>query len=63
MLWNNAIVDIYLVTILAFPFLEQKIRMQETSVEYEVRPEDGGDIILRNISWLSTDYMKLCPRK
>jgi hypothetical protein len=26
-------------------------------------PEDGGDIFLRNIGWLSTDYMALYPRR
>jgi hypothetical protein len=26
-------------------------------------PEEGGDISLRNIGWLSTDYMALYPRR
>jgi hypothetical protein len=26
-------------------------------------PEDGGDMFLRNIRFLSTDYMVLYPRK
>jgi hypothetical protein len=26
-------------------------------------PEDGVDIFLRNVSWLSTDYTALCPRR
>jgi hypothetical protein len=26
-------------------------------------PEDGGDMFLRNVGWLSTDYMTLYPRK
>jgi hypothetical protein len=26
-------------------------------------PEDGGDIFLRNVGWLSTDYMALYPRR
>jgi hypothetical protein len=26
-------------------------------------PEDGGDIFLQNIGWLSMDYMALCPRR
>jgi hypothetical protein len=26
-------------------------------------PEDGGDIFLRIISWYSTDYMALHPRR
>jgi hypothetical protein len=24
---------------------------------------EGGDIFLRNVSWLSTDYMAVCPRR
>jgi hypothetical protein len=24
-------------------------------------PEDGGDIFLQNVGWLSTDYTALCP--
>jgi hypothetical protein len=26
-----------------------------------IDPEDGGDIILRNVSWISTDYMTVYP--
>jgi hypothetical protein len=26
-------------------------------------PEDGGDMFLRNINWLSTDYTALYPRR
>jgi hypothetical protein len=26
-------------------------------------PEDGGDMFLRNVGRLSTDYMALCPRR
>jgi hypothetical protein len=26
-------------------------------------PEDGGDMFLRNVSCLSTDYTALCPRR
>jgi hypothetical protein len=26
-------------------------------------PEDGGDIFLLNVGWLSTDYMALNPRR
>jgi hypothetical protein len=26
-------------------------------------PEDRGDMFLRNVGWLSTDYMALCPRR
>jgi hypothetical protein len=26
-------------------------------------PEDGGDTFLRNVGWLSTDYMALYPRR
>jgi hypothetical protein len=26
-------------------------------------PEDGGDMLLRNIGWLSTDYTTLYPRR
>jgi hypothetical protein len=26
-------------------------------------PEDGGDIFLRNVGYLSTDYMALYPRR
>jgi hypothetical protein len=26
-------------------------------------PEDGGDIFLRNVVWLSTDYTTLYPRR
>jgi hypothetical protein len=26
-------------------------------------PEDGGDMFLRNVGWLSTDYMALYPRR
>jgi hypothetical protein len=63
LLWNKAIVDINRVTILAFSSSEQKTRMQQPSVKYAVEPEDGGDMILRKISWLLTDYMPLYPRK
>jgi hypothetical protein len=27
-----------------------------------VEPEDGGDMFLRNVHWLSTRYKALCPR-
>jgi hypothetical protein len=26
-------------------------------------PEDGGDMFLRNVGWLSSDYTALCPRR
>jgi hypothetical protein len=26
-------------------------------------PEDGGDMFLRNVGWLSTDYTALYPRR
>jgi hypothetical protein len=26
-------------------------------------PEDGGDMFLRNVGWLSTDYTVLYPRR
>jgi hypothetical protein len=26
-------------------------------------PEDGDDTFLRNVGWLSRDYMVLCPRR
>jgi hypothetical protein len=26
-------------------------------------PEDGGEMFLRNVRWLSTDYMALYPRR
>jgi hypothetical protein len=26
-------------------------------------PEDGGDMFLRDVGWLSTDYMALYPRR
>jgi hypothetical protein len=26
-------------------------------------PEDGGDVFLRNVWWLSTDYAALYPRR
>jgi hypothetical protein len=26
-------------------------------------PKDGGDVILRNMYWLSADYMALYPRR
>jgi hypothetical protein len=26
-------------------------------------PEDGSDMIIRNVGSLSTDYMALCPRR
>jgi hypothetical protein len=26
-------------------------------------PEDGGDMLLRNVGWLSTDYTLLCSRR
>jgi hypothetical protein len=26
-------------------------------------PEDGGDIFLRNVGWLSTDYIALYPSR
>jgi hypothetical protein len=26
-------------------------------------PEDGGDVFLRNVSWHSTDYTALYPRR
>jgi hypothetical protein len=26
-------------------------------------PDDGGDMLLRNVGWLSTDYTALYPRK
>jgi hypothetical protein len=25
--------------------------------------EDGGSVFLRNVGWLSPDYMALCPRR
>jgi hypothetical protein len=28
-----------------------------------IYPEDGGDIFLQNIDWLSTEYMVLYPRR
>jgi hypothetical protein len=27
------------------------------------RPENGGDMFLRNVGWLSTDYTALYPRR
>jgi hypothetical protein len=26
-------------------------------------PEDGGNLLLQNIGWLSVDYMELCPKR
>jgi hypothetical protein len=26
-------------------------------------PENGGDIFLKTVSWLSVDYMASCPRR
>jgi hypothetical protein len=30
---------------------------------YRLDPEDGGDIFLRNVGWLLTDYTALFPRR
>jgi hypothetical protein len=30
---------------------------------FSFNPEDGGDMLLRNVDWLSTDYTALCPRR
>jgi hypothetical protein len=32
-------------------------------LEEHIDPEDGGDMFLQNVSWLSMEYMALHPRR
>jgi hypothetical protein len=42
-------------------FWVEETRRRESSVLFQLflDPEDGGDMFLRNVSWLSMDYMAL----
>jgi hypothetical protein len=39
-----------------------KVNISEEHVTWFFDPEDGGDMFLRNVGWLSTDYTPLYPR-
>jgi hypothetical protein len=32
-------------------------------LSFFLNPEDGGDMLLRKVGWLSMDYTALCPRR